>query len=237
VLVALLPRAGWLIAAVATVGLVGFGPYPRPGAALVVLVAVLIPPLLLRRDGSSWSLPAAAPVLGLIGLAGAYPALAGRAPRLGTRAALGLAGGCWLILAEPLLDRVLLYGPATGIRPRGSWDGGGSIAAGDMLSPLVSSGALVIAVLWALFAAILPWLVRGRFLTADIVLASAWAGALAASTAALGEWLGDSVQHPEPRGLVVGAVAAAVVAVARAPRIGSHTFSMQTGGSEPTQGG
>jgi hypothetical protein len=237
VLVALLPRAGWLIAAVLTVGLVGFGPYPRPGAALVVLVGVLIPPLLLRRDGSSWSLPAAAPVLGLIGLAGAYPALAGRAPRLATRAALGLAGGCWLILAEPLLDRVLLYGPATGIEARGSWDGGGSIAAGDMLSPLVSSGALTIAALWALFAAILPWLVRGRFLAADVVMASAWAGALAAATAALGEWLGDRVQHPEPRGLAVGALAAGVVAVARAPRAPSHTACMQTGGSEPTQGG
>src|SRR3954469_16587069 len=184
-LVALLPRAGWLLAAVLTVGLVGFGPYPRPGAALVVLVAVLVPPLLLRRDGSAWSLPAAAPALGLIGLAGAYPALAGRAPRLLTRAALGLAGGCWLILAEPLLGRTLLYGPATGVGPRGSWDGGGGIAAGVVLSPTVSSGALLIAVLWGVFAAILPWLVRGRSLAADVVAATAWAGALAAATAAL----------------------------------------------------
>jgi hypothetical protein len=237
VLVALLPRAGWLITALVTVGLVAFGPYPRPGAALVVLVAVLIPPLLLRRDGSSWSLPAAAPLLGLIGLSGAYPALAGRAPRLVTRAALGLAGGCWLILAEPLLGRTLLYGPAAGVGPRGTWDGGGSIAAGDVLSPLVSSGALIIALIWALFAAILPWLVRGRFLAADIVMASAWAGALAAATAALGEWLGDRVAHPEPRGLVAGALVGGVVAVARAPRAPSHTASMQTGGSEPTQGG
>jgi hypothetical protein len=68
-------------------------------------------------------------------------------------------------------------------------------------------------------------------------MASAWAGALAASTAALGEWLGDRVAHPEPRGLVAGALAAGVVAVARAPRVGSHTSPMQTGGSEPTQGG
>ncbi len=105
-----------------------------------------------------------------------------------------------------------------------------------MLSPLVSSGALTIAVLWALFAAILPWLVRGRFLALDIVMASAWAGALAAATAALGEWLGDRVVHPEPRGVVLGALAGGVVAVARAPRTGSHTSPMQTGGSEPTQG-
>jgi hypothetical protein len=240
VLVALLPRVGWLSTAVATVVLVGFGPYPRPGAGLLVLVAVLVPPLLLRRDGSAWSLPAAAPVLGLIGLSGAYPALAGRAPRLFTRATLGLAGGCWLVLAEPLLHRVLLFGPATGVEPRGSWDGGASIAAGDVLSPTVSSGVLAIAVVWALFAAILPWLVRGRYLAVDAVCATAWAGSLAAATAALGEWLGDRVAHPEPRGLAVGALAAGVVAIARtdwwAVESG-HTFPMQTGGSEPTQGG
>jgi hypothetical protein len=240
VLVALLPRAGWLIAAIVTVGLVGFGPYPRPGAALVVLIGVLIPPLLLRRDGSSWSLPAAAPALGLIGLANAYPALAGRPPRAITRAALGLAGGCWLILAEPLLDRVLMFGPATGVGPRGHWDGGGSIAAGDVLSPTVSSGALLIAVVWALFAVILPWLVRGRFLTVDIVAATVWAGSLAAITAALGQWLGTRVAHPEPRGLVLGALAGGVIAIVRAdwwPALSVHTSPMQTGGSEQTQGG
>ena len=49
VAVALLPRAGWLVAALVTVGLVGFGTEPRPARPLVVLVAVLIPPLLLRR--------------------------------------------------------------------------------------------------------------------------------------------------------------------------------------------
>src|SRR3954469_3968880 len=118
ILVAVLPRAGWIAAALATVVLVGFGPYPPPGAALIVLVAVLIPPLLLRRDGSAWSLPAAAPALGLVGLSGVYPALAGRAPRLAARAALGAAGGCWIVLAEPLLNRTLLFGAATGVPER-----------------------------------------------------------------------------------------------------------------------
>src|SRR3954451_3113141 len=128
ILVAILPRAGWIAAALATVVLVGFGPYPRPGAALIVLVAVLLPPLLLRRDGSAWSLPAAAPALGLVGLSGVYPALAGRAPRVAARAALGAAGATWLVLAEPLLGRALLFGSATGVQERGHWDGGGSIA-------------------------------------------------------------------------------------------------------------
>jgi eukaryotic-like serine/threonine-protein kinase len=237
VLVAVLPRAGWIAAALATVVLVGFGPYPRPGAALIVLVAVLVPPLLLRRDGSAWSLPAAAPALGLVGLSAVYPALAGRAPRLAARAALGAAGGCWIVLAEPLLNRTLLFGTATGIQERGHWDGGGSIAAGDVLSPTVSSGALLIAVVWAVAAAVLPWVVRGRSLAADVVGASAWAAALAAVTAILGQSLGDRVTHPDPRGVVAGALAAGIVAIARPWRWASHTSPMQTGGSEPTQGG
>ena len=234
ILVALLPRAGWLICALATVGLVAFGTYPRPGAALVVLVGVLLAPLLLRRDGRAWSLPAAAPALGLFGLAVAYPALAGRAPRLAARAALGLAGGCWLVLAEPLFGRALLFGTAAGIGPRGRWDGGGSIAAGDVLAPTVTSGALLVAVVWALFAAVLPWLVRGRSLAGDVTGAAAWAGALAAVTAMLGASLGDRVTHAEPRGLVAGALVAGVVAVARRSRPAGHTCTMDSGGSEST---
>jgi hypothetical protein len=109
-----------------------------------------------------------------------------------------------------------------------------------VLSPTVSSGALLIAVVWALFAVILPWLVRGRFLTVDVVAATAWAGSLAATTAALGEWLGTRVEQPEPRGLILGAIAGGVIAIVRAdwwPAQSGHTSPMQTGGSEPTQDG
>src|SRR5215208_4386793 len=94
-LVAVLPRAGWLLAAVATAVALALGPAPRPGAAVLVAALAAGPPLLLRSDGRAWSLPAAAPVLGLLGLAGAYPALAGRAPRWSVRAALGALGAWW----------------------------------------------------------------------------------------------------------------------------------------------
>ena len=46
----------------------------------------------------------------------------------------------------------------------------------------------------------LPWLVRGRSLSADVVAASAWAAGVAATTIALGEWLGDRVGQAEPHG-------------------------------------
>ena len=51
---------------------------------------------------------------------------------------------------------------------------------------------------------------RGRWLAADVVAGAIWAAALGASTAAIAQ----SIGAPEPRGLVVGAVLAGVIAVA-----------------------
>jgi hypothetical protein len=212
-LVAVLPRAGWLLAAVATAVALALGPAPRPGAAVLVAALAAGPPLLLRSDGRAWSLPAAAPVLGLLGLAGAYPALAGRAPRWSARAALGGLGAWCVVLVEPLVERALVFGPAPGTPARASFDGAPGIAAGDVIANACSSGALLLALLWGVAALILPWLVRGRSLAADIVGASAWAAGLAAGTVTLGEALGDRVGQAEPHGLVAGAVVAAGLAL------------------------
>jgi hypothetical protein len=135
-------------------------------------------------------------VLGLAGLAGAYPAVAGRAGGLWARAALGAAGLWWLVLAEPLLDRDL----ALGTRPG---------PATDVVEALATSGALLLAPLWGAAAVVLPWLVRGRSPAADVAGAAAWAAALGAGTAAVAGWAGLA----EPRGTAAGAVAAAVLAV------------------------
>jgi hypothetical protein len=213
-LVAVLPRTGWLLAAAATTLALALGPAPRPGAALLVAALAVAPPLLLRRDGRAWSLPALAPALGLVGLAGAYPALAGRAPRWGARAALGALGAWWLVLAEALLTRTagghpaLVFGPAAGTPARASFDGAPGIAA-EVIAKSCSSGALILALIWAAAAVVAPWLVRGRSLSADIVGAATWAAGLAAATAALGEWLGERVGQPVAYGLVPGAIAAA----------------------------
>jgi hypothetical protein len=193
-LVALLPRVGWLAVAVAMIGwLAG----QRPGLAAMVAAAAVAVPLLAPREGTAWSLPGLAPALGLAGLAGAYPALAGRLPRWHARAALGALGAWWLLLAEPALHRVLLGGP---LRAPG----------GAALSGVVESGAVVLVAVWAAAALVLPWLVRGRSLAADLVAATAWAAGTAAASEAIARRLGAA----EPRGLVLGAVLAAVLAVA-----------------------
>jgi hypothetical protein len=152
-----------------------------------VAAAVAVPPLLLRRRGLLWSVPAAAPVLGLAGLAGAFPAVAGAVRGPWARAALGAAGLWWLTLAEALAS------PGS---------------AGDVLRD-VAAGAVLLAAVWALAALVLPWLVPGRRLTVDVVGAAAWAAGTAAATAAVAQHAG---LH-EPRGLVAGAVAAGALAV------------------------
>jgi hypothetical protein len=178
--VALLPRLGWLLAATAAVAI---SPEPELAAAVVVIVPVLLP-----RNGLVWSVPAAAPLLGLAGLAGAYPAVAGAARGAWTRAALGAAGLWWLLLAEPLLDRDLALGTPPG----------------DLPDPI----ALTLAPLWALAALVMPWLVRGRGLASDVVGAAIWAAALAAGTATVA----DSADLAEPRGLAAGALLAGALA-------------------------
>jgi eukaryotic-like serine/threonine-protein kinase len=228
--VAVLPRVGWVLAATVTIVLLALGPAPRPGAALLLACMAVAPPLLLRNDGRAWSLPAAAPALGLLGLAGAYPALAGRAPRSSARAALGALGAWWLVLAEPILERALVFGPAPGTPARASFDGAPGITAGDVIAKASSSGALLLALVWAAAALVLPWVVRGRSLPTDVVRGTAWAAGLAATTAALGESLGERIGQAAPHGLVPGAVAAAGLALVLA-----HARRSPAGEPEPEE--
>ncbi|HVF79144.1 MAG TPA: serine/threonine-protein kinase [Solirubrobacteraceae bacterium] len=206
----LLPRLGWLAAAAALLAWLAF---PVPGVALILAVAIVpVAPLLARR-GTAWSLPALAPALGLIGLAGAWPALAGQSSRWTVRAALGGLGGWWLALAEVLTSDRLVFGRATDpseVLPRQAWEGSAVEAMQHGLWPMLAGGALGLVALWALAAVLLPLLVRGRSAALDIIAVSGWAAALAAATQALSEAL---VLDP-PRGLVIGALAGGVVAVA-----------------------
>jgi hypothetical protein len=189
----LLPRLAWLAFAAATTAWLFT---EDPDRAWLVLAAALPVPLLLRRAApATWSLPGAAPLLALGTVAGAFPALAGRAGNVFHRAATGALGAWWLLLAEAALQRHLLLGA-----PAGALGGGtGALAA------LLTSPAIALLGVWAAAAAVLPYLVRGRLLVVDGVLAIAWAAGLAAATqAAIGS---------APRGMIAGAIAAATLAV------------------------
>ena len=210
--VLLLPRLGWLAMIAA---LLAWLAATAPGFALLVALAAGPVPLLLARRGTAWSLPAAAPLLGAVGLAGAWPAIAGQARTWPARAALGALGGLWLVLAEALTSERLLFGQPRDVLAPGAWDSSAIDAVRDALIPIQAGGTLAIAALWALAAALLPVLVRGRSAALDLVATAGWAAALAAATGALGE----ALMLDAPRGLVAGALAAGAVAVgARAAR-------------------
>lgn len=200
-LVVLLPRLGWL----ATVaGIVAVVAVRDPGAA-VLLAAMLAPvPVLLPRSGTAWSMPALAPVLGAAGIAGAFPALAGQAVRPAVRAALGALGAWWVLLAAAPLGETPHLG-AEG----DAWPGTAAAAAG-VLGDVISSGAVGLVAVWALAALLLPVLVRGFSAPTDIAAAAGWAAGSAAATDAVA----TALALPAPRGLVAGAVAAGVLAVA-----------------------
>jgi serine/threonine protein kinase len=186
----------------------------RPGVAMLMLAAVL--PLLAvpRPARRAWPLAALAPVLGLAGLAGAYPAVAGQAARWRNRAALGALGYWWLILAEPLLSRQLWLGEPQGTPARAVWEGSLSSAAVHVVGPTLALGVLLGAVLWALAAALLPLVVRGHSAALDVLAATIWSAVIVAAAPALdsGTLLGGA--HASGRGAILGAVFGALLAVA-----------------------
>jgi hypothetical protein len=145
-----------------------------------------------------------------VGLAGAWVALAGQARRWHQRAALGALGAWWLLLAEPAAERALALEVADATAPRAFWEGSTARAAEDVLAPLATGGGLVLAAVWALGAVVLPWLVRGRAATHDVVAAAAWTAGVAAGAQAACLAVGA----PAPRNLVPGAIVAALLAVA-----------------------
>jgi eukaryotic-like serine/threonine-protein kinase len=194
-----LPRLGWIAMVIALAAWSG-------GATAIVLGAAALPTvMLLRRSGGLWSLPAGASLLGVAGLAGAWPALAAQAPRPWHRAALGALGCWWLALAEMVSgDRLALGTP-----PDATFDPGGAAH----LWPLATSGVLGLAALWAAAAVVLPVVVRGRALAADVVAATAWAAGLGSATQAIA---GALAWQPAMRGLVAGAVVAGGLALVAA---------------------
>jgi hypothetical protein len=206
VAVALLPRLGWLAAATAiAIRLVIEG---RPGAALVVFAAAA-PVTLLRRPGPAWTAPALAPLLGLAGLAGAFPAIAGQGQRPLRRALVGALGYWWLTLGAAVLGRRLWLAPSAQALPRSAWQGSLTAAWSHALAPLLTPALLTGCALWAGAAAVLPWLLRGRRAIVDVLAAGLWAVALMVLSSLLGVDGGG-----EPRGLLLGTLTGATVAVA-----------------------
>jgi serine/threonine protein kinase len=212
--VLVLPRVGWL--ALITALCAGALVRGHPGAALIIAIAALAPVLVLPARPHAWPLSAAAPALGLIGLAGAWPAVASRAGGTVQRAALGAIGWVWLLLAGAALGPAhVLYLPhVPGVPPPAVWIGSLPRTTGQLLPALVKTGVLVPAVVWALAAVTAPWLVRGRTLMLDVVRVVIWSAlVVSATSAAVVAVHGTDVVGAAPTA-VLGATVCAAVALA-----------------------
>jgi hypothetical protein len=185
----------------------------RPGVALLALAAAAPLLALPSRTGPGWLACVLAPALGAVGLAGAFPAIAGQASRWRERAAIAAVGYWWLTLAEPLTGWRLWLGQSSGASSAMTWEGSLSGAA-HVLGPLLGLGVLLGAVLWASGAIVLPWIVRGRSAAIDGVAATTWSAALAAAAPMLDSGLSAHAAGPSPRGAVLGAILGGAIAVA-----------------------
>ncbi len=182
-LVLALPRAGWLT--VAALLACGAALQQHPGGAAVILIGALVPVLLTARTATDWPLAGVAPGLSVIGLGGAWPALAGRARGAWRRAALGATGWIWLVLATPLTGPTPYLHPSPSIPVPQVWTGSLQSALRDVIWPLLSSGVLLGAAVWALAALTLPWAVRRRVLTLDLVRVILWSAVVWLATVAV----------------------------------------------------
>jgi hypothetical protein len=211
-LIAAIPRIAWLgiIGALSCAAAID----GRPGAAIMVLLAGLLPVPLLLFDGAAWPLSSGAPALGMIGLGGAWPAVAGRARGPWRRAILGGCGWVWLVLAAPLAGTGLYLAQVSGIPAPEAWTGSIRETLDTVLRPTLTSGVLAAAPVWALGAMVLPWLVRGRSLQIDVVLVVVWAATVvSASTTAIALVRPGSV-HLAQGTAVFGAIVGAAIALA-----------------------
>jgi eukaryotic-like serine/threonine-protein kinase len=209
-----LPRLGWL--ALTTALCTGALVRGHPGGALVIAIAALAPVLLLPMRPHAWPLSAAAPALGLVGLAGAWPALASRAGGTVQRAVLGAIGWVWLLLAGAALGsgHVLYLPHVPGFPPPAVWIGSLSQTTGQLLPALVKTGVLAPAVVWALAAVTAPWLVRGRTLMLDVIRVLIWSAlVVSATSAAVVAVHGTDAVGAAPTA-VLGATVCAAVALA-----------------------
>ncbi|MGN6869415.1 MAG: protein kinase domain-containing protein [Solirubrobacteraceae bacterium] len=192
-LIAALPRAGWVILATAAAAALIVA--SRPGAALAVLAAAVVPMVTNPLDGPAWPLGVVAPALGSIGLAAAWPALAGLSRRAHRRAALGATGYVWTALAS------------TGIGSTETLPD----ALHHVLAPLVTVGTPMTAGIWALAALTLPWTRSRRWPALECLRLALWATGLALATLAAEHAAGAVHIRSVLLGAAVGALVALVI--------------------------
>ena len=178
-LVAALPRVGWL--ALSAVMAAALAIHGESEAALLLAAGALVPVLLAPRDGAAWPLAAAAPWLASLGLASAWPALAGLTRGAHRRAALAATGWLWTVL----------------------WAAG-------LARPVLSAGTFAVGGVWVAAALTLPWTRSPRWPALEAVRLALWAIALGLGTSVAARVGGRAPTGEALLGAFVGALVAFV---------------------------
>ena len=183
------------------------------GAALCLVLLSL--PILLApyEPGPGLGLPTLAPALGVIGLAGAFPALAALPRRAVERAMVGAIGYLWLVAVEAIARRDLLLAvtqPASA-----GWENSVGSGFSEVLVPALGPMSLLGAGIWALAAVSLPLVIRGRFLALDALGFVVWIAALITAERLLGQGAASSLDLVVT---VIGSLVAVFWLTRRTPR-------------------
>ena len=107
-----------------------------------------------------------------------------------------------------------MAGRPAGTPTRAVWEGSLSSAATHVVGPVLSLGVLAGAAVWAAAAVLLPWVVRGRSATLDVVAATVWSAALLLVSSPRYLGLSSHALYATPRGAVLGALLGGAIAVA-----------------------
>jgi hypothetical protein len=118
------------------------------------------------------------------------------------------------MLAAPFTASGLYLQLPPNTPPAGVWTGSAYDALHHVLAPLLSDGLWAPVPIWALAAIALPRLVKHRSLKLDIARVTLWSALLVAATAAALGAAGAPKALQTPTSAVLGAVAAAIVALA-----------------------
>jgi serine/threonine protein kinase len=198
------PRLGWLICVGALAGLAVSGGHA--GGGLMLLAVLAAGALLMWPVSRHFALPAGAGVLAVLGLAGAWPGLAARASlRFWQRGLLGAAGFIWLAAADSL-SRPAIFQSRPPLPAPSVWTASVPVTLHDVLSPLMASGVLVAAAIWAAAAIVGPWLVSGRRPLLSLLGVTVWSAAMVAALRGLGP--------RQLQGALMGALGGAIVLIA-----------------------
>ena len=201
-----------------------------PGLAIVV-AAVLAPAALMLHRPRDWFLPVLAPLLGLIGAAPAFLAVAARQDRAESRAALAGLAWLWTGLVGALLDRGIgvPLGSAGGESAAG-WINSGPTAIDQLLAPMLTPTAIAVGLTWIGGAVLLGVLLDVASPAGAAVGGLIWSGAIVALLGAAGE---GAAPTPLLAPALIIAVAWAIWDRADRPDLRPHLPSFGAGRESP----